>query len=206
MVYRYPILLLLIPVSFFIAGCELDYTITCLESDSPHIRYTGRINQRNKKAPVIYWSGSEIEINFKGDSLKILLEDERGGNYFNIVLNGDSLRYIRLDSGNRSYLLAAGLQEKVHKIEVIKRTEWDRGHTVFHGFELVNGSFSAPDKGNGRVIEFFGNSITAGYAIEDDTGGDSPDSIFTNNYTTYGAITARHFKADYIGTVRSGIG
>jgi hypothetical protein len=187
-------------------ACEPDFTLTLVEPDYSLIRYTGRINQENEKAPVIYWSGSEIEILFTGDSLKIILEDERGGNYFNIVIGEDSVRYIRLDSGRRSYLLAAGLKGKPHKIEVIKRTEWERGHTVFHGFEMVNGSLSAPAPGIGRVIEFFGNSITAGYAIEDDTGGDSPDSIYTNNYTTYGAITARHFKADYIGTVRSGIG
>lgn len=187
-------------------ACEPDFTLTIVEPDYSSIRYTGRINQENKKAPVIYWSGSEIEIMFSGDSLKMIMEDERGGNYFNIVIDEDSLRYIRLDSGRNSYLLAAGLEEKFHKIEVIKRTEWERGHTVFHGFELFNGRISAPDPGNGRIIEFFGNSITAGYAIEDDTGGDSPDSIYTNNYTTYGAITARYFNADYIGTVRSGIG
>ena len=31
-------------------------------------------------------------------------------------------------------------------------------------------------------------------------------TIATNSYTTYGAITARHFNAGYYGTVRSGIG
>jgi hypothetical protein len=70
----------------------------------------------------------------------------------------------------------------------------------------MNGELLEPPSRNEKIIEFFGNSITAGYAIEDLTGGDSPDSIFTNNYNTYGAITARHFDADYIGTVKGGIG
>ena len=189
-----------------ISACQPEIEITYLEADSPFVRYTGRINDQDPKAPVIYWSGSEMEVRFRGDSLKIILDDERGKNYFNIIIDGDSLQYIMLDSGRHTYLLAAGLTDQFHKIELIKRTEWDRGKTVFHGLELVNGGLSEPDPGNSRVIEFFGNSITAGYAIEDNTGGDSPDSIFTNNYNTYGAFTARHFNADYIGTVRSGIG
>jgi len=187
-------------------GCKPEVKITYLDADSPLISYTGRINDQNPRAPVIYWSGSELEVNFMGDSLNVILEDERGENYFNVVIDDDSMRYIQVDSGRHVYLLAAGLKDRFHKIELIKRTEWDRGNTVVHGLEMVNGELSEPEPGNGRVIEFFGNSITAGYAIEDNTGGDSPDSIYTNNFPTYGAITARHFKADYIGTVKSGIG
>jgi hypothetical protein len=39
-------------------------------------------------------------------------------------------------------------------------------------------------------MEFYGNSITAGYAIEDFSGNDQPDSTYTNNYLSYAAITA----------------
>ena len=59
---------------------------------------------------------------------------------------------------------------------------------------------------NNRIIEFFGNSITCGYGVEDTSDNDSPDSIFTNNYVSYAAITARHFNADYYCTSKSGIG
>jgi len=204
--FRYRTLFLLTFLSVPLLDCSPHTESIHLDADSPLIHFTGRINCGDKKSPVIYWSGSEIEVNFMGDSLKILLEDEKGGNYFNVVLDDDSLRYIRLDQGDHSYLLAAGMADTTHKIEIIKRTEWDRGSTTFHGFEMVNGKMTPPDPGNERVIEFFGNSITAGYAIEDETGGDSPDSTYTNNYPTYGAITARHFNADYIGTVKSGIG
>jgi len=56
-----------------------------------------------------------------------------------------------------------------------------------------------------KTIEFFGNSITCGYGVEDYEG-DSPDSIYTNNYNSYAAMTARHFDANYYCTARSGIG
>ena len=62
---------------------------------------------------------------------------------------------------------------------------------------------SAPKK---RKMEFYGNSITAGYAIEDLSGKDSPDSTYTNNYLSYAAITSRHFDAKYQCICKSGIG
>ena len=57
-----------------------------------------------------------------------------------------------------------------------------------------------------RKIEFYGDSITAGYAVEDTTGKDSPDSTYTNNYLSYASITARHFDAEYSFIIKSGIG
>lgn len=177
-----------------------------IDSTNKNIKYTGRINFENETAPEIYWSGTSIKIRVTGGDVKALLKDERGENYFNIVLDNDSLSYVKLDTAKQWYTLAEQLTEGDHTVELVKRNEWDRGSTLFYGFEITNGDLLEPPAGSGKVIEFFGNSITAGYAIENYTGGDSSDSIFTNSYTTYGAVTARHFDADYYGTVRSGIG
>jgi len=57
-----------------------------------------------------------------------------------------------------------------------------------------------------RKIEFYGDSITAGFAIEDFSGNDSPDSTFTNNYLSYSSLTARYFDAKYHCICKSGIG
>lgn len=197
---------LLIILLFFISGCGRKNSILLINPADSRINYTGRVNFTNRMIPEIYWPGSQIEIRFMGESLKVKLKDENGRNYFNIVIDDDSLRYIRLDSLDRLYTLAEGLPEGPHTVKLIKRTEWDLGKTWFQGFQIMNGELLEPPPRNEKIIEFFGNSITAGYAIEDLTGGDSPDSIFTNNYNTYGAVTARHFDADYIGTVKGGIG
>src|SRR5690606_34213983 len=126
-----------------------------------------------------------VMIRFTGKEISAYLKDERGDNYLNIILDGDSIRHIRLDSVKRKYILASGLDSNEHTIELIKRTEWDKGVTTFYGFELSSASVLPLPPAHKRVIEFFGNSITAGYAIDDTTGGDSPDSTFTNNYYTY---------------------
>jgi len=54
-------------------------------------------------------------------------------------------------------------------------------------------------------MEFYGNSITVGSAIEDREG-NSGRGTLTNNYLSYGALTARHFNAGYSCISRSGIG
>jgi hypothetical protein len=197
------IALVLIAVAW---GCATkNESTSAISPDSEYIRITGRV-KNDKDSVTIYWSGTTVMAKFSGTELRAELRDERGDNYFNIVIDGDSLRYIKLDTVKKYYTLASGLPVGEHTVELVKRNEWDRGQTWFYGLEIINGRMvPLPSKKN-RTIEFFGNSITAGYAIEDNTGGDSPDSIYTNNYYTYAALTARHFNANYYCTVKSGIG
>ncbi len=86
----------------------------------------------------------------------------------------------------------------------MKRSDWFRGKTRFWGFEAdaVTAGASVQPR---RFIEFYGNSITVGAAVEDYKH-DSGDSTYTNNYSSYAAITARHFNADYSCIASSGIG
>ncbi|MBT1703898.1 GDSL-type esterase/lipase family protein [Chryseosolibacter indicus] len=196
-------------ISIISLGCASS--VKSVQSDpfykpaSDSIAYVGRVKKTDDSV-TIYWSGTSISFRFKGQSLKALLRDNTGKNYFNVVIDGDSLHYFKLDTTKRFYTLAENLKDGEHTVQLVKRTEWDRGTTWFYGVKVQRGSLLTLPSPNKRIIEFFGNSITAGYAIEDNTGGDSPDSIFTNNYYTYAALTARHFKADGYYTVKSGIG
>jgi hypothetical protein len=172
---------------------------------SDSIRYTGRI-KFTPDSIAVYWPGTAIEFRFRGTSASAMMHDQHGENYFNVIIDGDSLHYIKLDSLKHDYTLAKNLPEGEHTIQLIKRTEWDKGSTWFYGLQINNGKLLILPEPNKRVMEFFGNSITAGYAIEDRSGKDSPAGLNTNNYYTYAALTARHFKADYYCTVKSGIG
>ncbi|MGQ1785519.1 MULTISPECIES: hypothetical protein [unclassified Saccharicrinis] len=189
-----------------LAGCNRSSFIQ-VKPTNPELDYVGRINFENPDSVEMYWSGSSVSMNFKGTSVSATLHDENGLNYFNIVVDGQPEFPLKLDKGEKTYLLADSLAlDTEHSISLIKRNEWHTGSTQFAGYTIVNGEVLKASEKNGRLIEFFGNSITAGYAIENNTGGDSPDSTFTNNYKSYAAITARHFKADLHCTVRSGIG
>jgi len=178
-----------------------------IDYSDPLIEYSGRIDTSRLKGADLYWSGTSVRISFEGESVSALLEDETGDNYYNVIVDEDSIFILRPDTSRKYYTLASGLAAGKHKVEIFRRTEWERGNTTFYGFQIkgnsVLGHKQDPPK---RKIEFYGNSITAGYAIEDFSGKDSPDSIYTNNYLSYSAITARHFGADYRCICKSGIG
>ncbi len=180
------------------------YSVKHYHANDEHIAVTGRVQRGDSLT--IFWPATSLKVRFNGSLLRAHLRDENGRNYFNVIIDGDSVRYIKLDSAKHFYTLASGLPEGEHTVELVKGSEWDRGRTWFYGMQVMDGELKNAPPAPERVIEFFGNSITAGYAIDDLTGGDSPDSANTNNYHTYAAITARHFNAALYCTVKSGIG
>jgi len=178
-----------------------------VEYSNSQIEYAGRIDSSKVKGAALFWSGTSIKLNFEGESIAALIEDEKGDNYYNVIIDNDSLFIIRPDTTKRYYQLASALPKGKHTIEIFKRTEWDRGKTTFFGFKIAgNPKVLAKPLPYKRKMEFYGNSITAGYAVEDTSGRDSPDSTYTNNYLSYAAITARKFSAAYRCICKSGIG
>ena len=169
------------------------------------IRTMGRIAYQPDCA-VLYYSGTSLEVNFTGSSVKAWLKDERGENYFNVIVDG-KIVVLHPDTVKRLYTLASGLPSGNHTLQLYKRTEWGDGNTRFFNFQFENNAtILAPPPVKKRSIEFYGNSITAGYAIEDYSGNDSYLSRYKNNYITYAALTARHYDAQWSFIAKSGIG
>lgn len=199
-------LFLMAIVTVFLFGCSNNKEIF-ISFSNPEIEYQGRIDTSNIDAAELYWSGSSIKINFEGESIKALLKDETGDNFYNIIVDEKDITILNPDTTMKSYQLASNLSKGHHSIEIFKRTEFARGKTIFYGFQISeNDKILAKSPKKKRKIEFYGNSITAGYAVEDLSGRDSPDSIYTNNYLSYASLTARHFKAEYHCICKSGIG
>ncbi|MEE9430200.1 MAG: SGNH/GDSL hydrolase family protein, partial [Melioribacteraceae bacterium] len=134
------------------------------------------------------------------------LEDEHAKNYFNVIIDGENISLLHPDSTKEVYTLASNLEEGIHTAELFKRTEWSNGKTKFYGFQIDQNAKILDIEPKEKSIEFYGNSITAGYANEDYSGNDSPDGINTNNYYSYAALTARHFNANYSCIAKGGIG
>ncbi len=173
----------------------------------PAISYMGRVEVNKSDQVKLYWSGTSVKIRFKGTSVGAILSDDKGGNYYNISIDGVLDTIIKPDRNKKQYLLADNLTNEEHNVEIFKRTEWDKGTTSFEGFVLSKNAEVLDNKfKRKRKIEFYGNSITAGYAVEDFSGNDNPDGLHTNNYNAYGAITARYFNAEYTAICKSGIG
>ncbi|HEY5368696.1 MAG TPA: SGNH/GDSL hydrolase family protein [Hanamia sp.] len=185
-------------------------TITCFSQrqisfKDKDISYEGRI-PLTADAAVLMWPGTSVTINFKGTGISGIFKDQDTSNYYNVIIDKDSMYPIQFDTLKKTVRLASGLRYGKHSLQLFKRTEWDKGKTWFYGFETESKTqLLKPDKLPKRKIEFFGNSITCGYAIYD-TAKDHSEGYYENNYDAYGAITARHYNAQYHCIAKSGIG
>jgi Carbohydrate esterase 2 N-terminal/GDSL-like Lipase/Acylhydrolase family len=202
----------------FVCSFILIYTASFSQADNKKfisfkhksIRYEGRID-RNDSCAALYWSGSNLVVNLKGtDTLKAVIADNMGDNYLYIIIDGDSsnAKKIKLNNAKQTYTIAAFNDKANHTVQLFKITNTDGHITQFFGFELAKKAkfLKAPPRPK-RTIEFFGNSITCGHGVDvptDSTDNGKPE--YFNNYRAYGAITARHFNAQYHCTAKSGIG
>lgn len=187
-----------------LAACYTTYAQTIVSSTDPRIHYMGRI-QIKGQAAILSWSGSSAAINFNGTGVKALLNDEGGLNYLKVIVDGKVLPDIKTDSTKHLYNLVSGLASGKHHLELFKRTEWTMGNTMLYQFE-VEGAVAAAPEIHKRKIEFYGNSITCGYAVLDTEGKDRGTPPYEDFWLSYANITARHFNAEYSCIARSGIG
>jgi len=177
-----------------------------IQFNDPHIRYAGRVAFTDTSAR-LSWTATSLKINFSGTGVRALLLDERGDNYYNVILDGKVISVLHPDSTKKLYSLAAGLADGKHSLELFKRTEWAMGKTEFYYFLLDRHATELPAPATPkRKMEVFGNSITCGYAVEDSTGQDRGTAPYENGYISYAAILARHYDAEYYCTSKSGIG
>ncbi|MEM8515062.1 hypothetical protein RCH14_004417 [Massilia sp. MP_M2] len=179
-----------------------------IAADHEYLQYTGRIDDRDKAAPVLSWPGTQIAGRFTGTSLAIVLDDERGQNFYNVFIDAARQPLIlQADKGSKAYVVANGLAPGEHRFVVTKRTEGAEGPTTFQGLELDDkASLLPPPARPVRRIEFFGDSITSGMGNEAPDDGRDDLAKDKNNYMSYAAMTARALGAEAHITSQSGIG
>jgi len=178
-------------------------------ADNKHYLYSGRIDFKQPAAPLLTWPGSSIKANFNGSYLAVVLDDEKGKNFFNIIIDGDdsSPYVLEAKQGEYTYVISTVLANRVHSVEIYKRTEGEEGGTHFKGLKLATqNSLLAPPKRLSRRMEIFGDSITSGMGNEGADNGADHLLSEKNNYLAYGAIAARDIKAELHTISQSGIG
>lgn len=195
----------LIALLLLCAGLSSGAQTVVITSHDTHIKYMGRVHMLDEAAE-LSWPGSSATINFSGTSVKATLKDEHGENFINVVIDGKVAMVLHPDSVQREYTLASGLPAGKHSLELFKRTEWTMGKTWVYQFTLDKGALVMPQALHKRKMEFFGNSITCGYAVIDSSGKDRGTAPYENAWLSYATLTAQHYNADFTLTARSGIG
>jgi Carbohydrate esterase 2 N-terminal/GDSL-like Lipase/Acylhydrolase family/Secretion system C-terminal sorting domain len=191
----------IISATFCFAG-----SVDTIPAGNGLIEYTGRIDFSDPDAPKFSYSGVSIRACFTGTSIGMIMDDNTGQNYYNLILDGKLLDTVKITTGKKTYKIADGLENTTHEIEIIKRTEEMFGKTQFFGFVVdLGSSLTAIASQRNKMIEYIGNSITCGYGNEGQNGGTFGPTT-ENHYMTYAAITSRNFNARDLAVCKSGIG
>lgn len=184
-----------------------------ITADNANFNYSGRVNWQDPQAPAFGFPGRVVEFRFTGTSLKLeLSEDNWGdGNYLDIYLDGNpNPKTIELKPGDSQpiiYNVAEGLENKVHQAVIVKRNDYITGEFNFHGI-IIDGQLRSPNPDSPRKIEVYGDSISAGAAVEYEATGvrdpEGDNNHLSNAYYSYASILARNYDAELSLVAQSG--
>jgi len=177
------------------------------------VRLVGWFDTRVPEAPRFAWPGTQIEVAFRGTSLRARFSDASNQTDFPepdqlaITIDDKPATTLALKLGTHDYTLADKLLPGTHTARIWKRTEALVGTITFHGFPAVKGTqLEALPTARTRRMVFFGDSITAGYGNEGASARCHWSATKENNHATYGAVAARSLNADYLAAAWSGKG
>lgn len=177
------------------------------------VRLLGWFDTRVAEAPRFAWPGTQVEVAFRGTSLRARFSDSANNADFPeadqlaVIIDDKPATTLTLKPGTHDYTLADALPPGTHTARIWKRTEAMVGTVTLHGFPAVAGTQLEPlPNPRARHLVFFGDSITAGYGNEGTSAGCRWSAATQNNHATYGAVAARTLNADYVAAAWSGKG
>jgi lysophospholipase L1-like esterase len=175
------------------------------------VRWVGRVDVSDPAKPKFGWSGTGFVASVSGTSITVNLNNADAF-FFQPVVDGKKGTRFRVAAGTATHQIATGLSNGVHTLELYRETEAAYGVSQFLG--ITEGALMSPPPAPGRLIEFVGDSITAGYgnlgAEPHPNNTDPMPCLFTfdteSAYMSYGAVAARALSADASLIAASGWG
>jgi len=170
-----------------------------IQPQNANIRYTGRWDMSDPAAPQATWTCTAVTARFKGTAINARLKHTGTypNSYYQITVDGQPTGVISPTAEQDLFAVAAGLPDKEHTIEIIRRNEaaW-RAPFVFLGFQLEkSGQLLPPPPRSDKRLLVIGDSISCGFGNEAEKPEGNPPAK-QNGYMTYGAIAARKFGAE----------
>ena len=179
------------------------------------LQYTGRIDWKDKEAPVFFFPGTSVRMRFTGETLKVRVRNQSAywDSYLGYFLDGEQGKLRLPGEGEETLEILAGAGRNrdlsVHELLLFKRQDGCHQVTLL-GFELEEGGqiLPLPEKSR-RRMEVYGDSVSAGEVSEavDYTG--KPDPVhsgeYSNSWYSYAWITARMLGAELHNVSQGGI-
>ena len=181
---------------------DLSAEIT-IQPDNKNLRYIGRFTEDYRFA----WTGSSIEVEFKGSSISASFKtfNTKKPIAMTAVIDGNE-QVIFIKPGQVDYPLAKGMKPGKHRLLLFRRSEANFGILQFKGLKLPQGSTLTQPQSRQRKIHVIGDSITCGYGNEAATLKEGNTVENENGYMSFAAISARRLDADLMMTCWSGKG
>ena len=158
---------------------------------------------------------SGFSVSFKGSRLTVRIYSTSGeiayigDGYIRVYVDGESRR-VPLTTNNTYYdlVLASGLDAtEIHTVKMLKATEEDFSRLYVSNIS-TDGTFYTPDLFSDIKIDFYGDSITAGFGIlgrGDETALTQTSSSLWDGTLTFAAKVAEYLDADYNVICKQGI-
>lgn len=180
-----------------------------LADAAEQVKYIGRAMPENGIL-MLDWSntGFAFECIAEGDVTAVLTHSSSAEGYtyarLLVTVDGEE-KIINVNDGTAVYTLASNLDFGSHSIEAVKISERNKGKVYAKDISFM-GSIGGRPADSDKVIEFFGDSITAGDGIVKNdrvTQADYTESQYAN--LTYAAKTAKALGTDIRTAAISGL-
>ena len=167
-------------------------------------RFIGCSDHSVEKQVSFTWPGSRLEFQFEGSNAAISMASDSRVR-FEIEVDGKA-RDLWVDGDSKLYTLASELKYGVHNVSITRITESFAIVSAFTSDPVVDGNLLVPGEAPERRLLVLGDSITAGYGIEGDSGNCHYSMETSNQQLAYAALAAEALNADLHAIAWSGIG
>jgi lysophospholipase L1-like esterase len=185
----------------------------------PEVQLIGRFDTRDAAGPKCAWPGCRIVARFEGTRVSVRLREELqpwmdgGPSEWDVAVDGHwQPKIVMAASGTaQDYVIADGLADAPHVVELYKRSEAQNGTTQFLGYDFGGGKLLVPPPRSARRLEIIGDSVASGYGVEGvGLGPACPGPNYAARYENFhesmGALLGAAFGAEVAGTVFAGKG
>jgi len=194
-----------------VANEEEKITTQSFKATDKYVKLIGRSYEYND-ALWIALSGGGVEFSFYGKKAEITIKGDHvalsSNNHarIGIFVNGTRVIDDQLDKPMKTYTAFKSDTEQNVTVRVIKLSEAAMSTLGIHEISVDAKDGIKPTPENAHKIEFIGDSITAGYGVDDENK-EHHFSTATEDVTkTYAYKTAQALKADYSIVAYSGYG